>query len=58
MSYFDHLAVNPRIALNTELLELISIRKTSQEMRMLPSVTLKCQTTKIVTNSGSELSAF
>ena len=30
--------------------------KTSQELRMLSSVTLDCQATKIVMNSGSQLS--
>ena len=30
--------------------------KTSQELRMLSSVTLNCQVTKIVINSGSQLS--
>ena len=30
--------------------------ETSQELRMLSSVTLKCQVTKIVMNSGSQLS--
>ena len=30
--------------------------KTSQELRMLSSVTLNCQATKIVMNSGSQLS--
>ena len=30
--------------------------KTSQELRMLSSVTLDCQVTKIVMNSGSQLS--
>ena len=29
--------------------------KTSQELRMLSSVTLDCQVTKIVMNSGSQL---
>ena len=32
------------------------IFKTSQELRMLSSVTLNCQVTKIVMNSGSQLS--
>ena len=30
--------------------------KTSQELQMLPTVTLFCQVTKIVMNSGSQLS--
>ena len=30
--------------------------QTSQELRMLSSVTLNCQVTKIVMNSGSQLS--
>ena len=32
-----------------------SLTKTSQELRMLSSVTLNCQVTKIVMNSGSQL---
>ena len=32
--------------------------KTSQELRMLSSVTLDCQVTKVVINSGSPLSEF
>ena len=32
------------------------IYKTSQELRMLSSVTLNCQVTKIVMDSGSQLS--
>ena len=32
--------------------------KTSQELRMLSSVTINCQITKIVMNSGSQLSEF
>ena len=32
------------------------VYQTSQELRMLSSVTLKCQITKIVVNSGSQLS--
>ena len=31
-------------------------KKTSQELRMLSSVTINCQVTKIVMNSGSQLS--
>ena len=31
-------------------------KKTSQELRMLSSVTINCQITKIVMNSGSQLS--
>ena len=31
-------------------------KKTSQELRMLSSVTIYCQITKIVMNSGSQLS--
>ena len=31
-------------------------KKTSQELRMLSSVTLNCQVTKIIMNSGSQLS--
>ena len=33
-----------------------SLPKTSQELRMLSSVTLNCQVTKIVMNKGSQLS--
>ena len=32
------------------------LAKTSQELQMLSSVTLKCQVSKIVMNSGSQLS--
>ena len=32
------------------------LNKTSQELRMLSSVTINCQVTKIVMNSGSQLS--
>ena len=32
--------------------------KTSQELRMLSRVTLNCQVTKIVMNSGSQLSGM
>ena len=31
------------------------VKKTSQELRMLSSVTLNCQVTKIVMDSGSQL---
>ena len=34
---------------------LVKLTKTSQELRMLSSVTLDCQVTKIVMNSGSQL---
>ena len=34
----------------------VSYNKTSQELRMLSSVTINCQITKIVMNSGSQLS--
>ena len=34
------------------------VRKTSQELRMLSSVTINCQVTKIVMNSGSQLSVL
>ena len=56
------------VALNLELAATIgpiynaycnvycNINKTSQELRMLSSVTLNCQVTKIVMNSGSQLS--
>ena len=33
-----------------------SLKKTSQELRMLSNVTLNCQVAKIVINSGSQLS--
>ena len=33
-----------------------TLKKTSQELRMLSSVTINCQITKIVMNSGSQLS--
>ena len=34
------------------------LHKTSQELRMLSSVTINCQITKIVMNSGSQLSVL
>ena len=34
------------------------IRKTLQELRMLSSVTINCQVTKIVINPGSQLSVL
>ena len=39
-----------------ELGEELALKKTSQELRMLSSVTINCQITKIVMNSGSQLS--
>ena len=33
----------------------VKLTKTSQELRMLSSITLDCQVTKIVMNSGSQL---
>ena len=35
---------------------LLLFKQTSQELRMLSSVTINCQVTKIVMNSGSQLS--
>ena len=35
---------------------IVVLAKTSQELRMLSSVTINCQITKIVMNSGSQLS--
>ena len=37
-------------------LDFDNLKKTSQEFRMLSSVTINCQVTKIVMNSGSQLS--
>ena len=37
-------------------LQIVTMTKTSQELRMLSSVTINCQITKIVMNSGSQLS--
>ena len=34
------------------------VYKTSQELRILSSVTIKCQVTKIVMNPGSQLSVL
>ena len=39
-----------------EVLKRVNLTKTSQELRMLSSVTINCQVTKIVMNSGSQLS--
>ena len=36
--------------------EDVLVKKTSQELQMLSSVTLNCQETKNVMNSGSQLS--
>ena len=33
----------------------VAVKKTSQELRMLSTVTLNCQVTKVVKNSGSQL---
>ena len=41
---------------SASFLECLMIYKTSQELRMLSSVTLNCQVTKIVMDSGSQLS--
>ena len=38
------------------LSKIVEILKTSQELRMLSSVTINCQVTKIVMNLGSQLS--
>ena len=40
----------------TKMLEPSGHIKTSQELRMLSSVTIDCQITKIVMDSGSQLS--
>ena len=37
---------------------LSDFNKTSQELRMLSSVTINCQVTKIVINPGSQLSVL
>ena len=37
---------------------LVNYYETSQELRMLSSVTINCQVTKIVMNPGSQLSVF
>ena len=36
----------------------LNVKKTSQELRMLSSVTINCQVTKIVMNPGSQLSVL
>ena len=36
----------------------LKMKKTSQELRMLSSVTINCQVTKIVTKPGSQLSVL
>ena len=54
-----HLATRAIAArkLSHSLLNAVScLDKTSQELRMLSSVTLNCQVTKIVMDSGSQLS--
>ena len=49
-----------RYLASPDALELLLVTKadiqTSQELRMLSSVTINCQITKIVMNSGSQLS--
>ena len=46
-----------------DMIDMIDIREppafqTSQELRMLSSVTINCQVTKIVINPGSQLSVL
>ena len=41
------------ITLNADI--TVTVTKTSQELRMLSSVTLNCQVTKIVMDSSSQL---
>ena len=38
------------------VIDMMLMLKTSQELRTLSSVTINCQITKIVMNSGSQLS--
>ena len=45
-----------RIIQTISYMRVLQYMKTSQELRMLSSVTINCQTTKIVMNSGSQLS--
>ena len=46
----------PQIDAETEaIMDAFSNKKTSQELRMLSSVTLDCQVTKIVVYSGFQL---
>ena len=48
-----------RWAMNEEYFvtgDMQELDETSQELRMLSSVTINCQITKIVMNSGSQLS--
>ena len=47
-----------RIGLQAEHKIGKNLKKTSQELRMLSSVTINCQVTKIVVNLGSQLSAL
>ena len=45
-----------RVFISSEIfITLYSEKKTSQELRMLSTVTLDCQVTKIVMNLGSQL---
>ena len=48
-----HSAVHVRNKISTEF---ILITQTSQDLRILSTVTLNCQVTKVVMNSGSQLS--
>ena len=45
-----------KIFLNFPSIEKVMWKETSQELRMLSSVTINCQITKIVMNPGSQLS--
>ena len=49
------LSVSPINGLSNKVYVLRAAKKTLQELRMLSSVTLDCQVTNIVMNSGSQL---
>ena len=52
-TYVSFYSFQPNYHIRVSLSE--KLRKTSQELRMLSSVTINCQITKIVMNSGSQL---
>ena len=52
------LTVKEGVHLNAMVMKMLFKYQTSQKLRMLSSVTINCQITKIVMNSGSQLSEF
>ena len=52
----DFVSVSQSYNTTEQVIQLCQYHKTSQELRMLSSVTINCQITKLVMNSGSQLS--